>query len=422
MSSRHLAVLLYGRHVAALEQTPGGQRRMHYRDDPGATPVSLTMPLAGGPFNHRVVDPFLEGLLPEREAAREAMSRELDVSARNPFALLALMGLDCAGAVQFCSEDEVPDVLARRGSLEALDDSDIEARLSELRTNPGASWLAPRERWSLAGAQAKFALRREADTWFEATGAEPTTHIIKPGVDGFRSQALNEHVCLQTARRAGLSAADSRFERFGAETALVVERYDRRRDSNGDLVRLHQEDLCQATSTFPRDKYESDGGPRAVTVVDLLRAASTRRVRQANLDAFVDALAFNVLVQAPDAHAKNYSVVLLDNIVRLAPLYDVASGAPYDSTSQVGLRRSAMAIGGRRDFADIDLERWRRFAREAGLDADAVEARVRSLAERIPDAMSDAFTAEAERSDSPEIGELRERMLDRIARGVHRYR
>lgn len=143
MSSRHLAVLLYDRHVADLEQTHGGQHRVHYRDDPGTTPLSLTMPTSGGPFSHRVVDPVLEGLLPERESARESMARHFDVSSRNPFALLAHIGLDCAGAVQFCAADEIPDVLARSGSLEALSDQDIEARLSTLRTDPGASWLAP---------------------------------------------------------------------------------------------------------------------------------------------------------------------------------------------------------------------------------------------------------------------------------------
>lgn len=421
MSSRHLAVLLYDKHVADLEQTHGGQHLMHYVDEPGTTPLSLTMPTSAGTFTQRVVEPVLEGLLPERESAREAMSRHFDVSARNPFALLAHMGLDCAGAVQFCTEDEIPDVLARSGTLIALSDEDIEARLSTLRTDPGASWLAPRERWSLAGAQAKFALRREGDAWFEATGAEPTTHIVKPGVEGFRSQALNEHISLQTAQRAGLSAAHSRFEQFGSESALVVERYDRRRDEERGLVRLHQEDLCQATSTYPADKYESAGGPRAVQVVELLRTHSTLRFRQRNLDAFVDALAFNVLVAAPDAHAKNYSVLLLDDIVRLAPLYDLASGAPYDATDQTGLRTSAMAIGGRREFAQIDLERWSRFAAEADLDPEAVTRRVIGLAERIPDAMADAFAAEAERG-SPEVESLRSRMLDPIARACARVR
>jgi serine/threonine-protein kinase HipA len=421
VNERRLAVLLYGRHVADLEQTRGGQHLLHYRDDPGTTPLSLTMPLVGGSFARRVVEPFLEGLLPERESAREAMSRDFEVSARNPFALLSNMGLDCAGAVQFCTTDEVSDVLARKGELRALDRDGIEARLRALRTEPGANWLAPRERWSLAGAQAKFALQLKDGAWYEAAGAEPTTHIVKPGVDGFRSQALNEHISLQTARRAGLSAARSRFERFGLEPALVVERYDRRRGEDGVLQRLHQEDLCQATGTYPRDKYESEGGPGAAQIVELLRTHSTRRFRQSNLDGFVDALAFQVLIRAPDAHAKNYSILLADSAVRLAPLYDVASAAPYDSRTQPGLRSSAMAIGGRRDFVEIDLGRWERFASRARLDPHAVIDRVSSLAERIPDAMSDAFAAEAERSGD-DVGEMRARMLDPVARSCEAVR
>jgi serine/threonine-protein kinase HipA len=221
--------------------------------------------------------------------------------------------------------------------------------------------------------------------------------------------------------RAGLSAARSRFERFGAESALIVERYDRRHDGDGTLMRVHQEDLCQATGTYPGDKYESDGGPRAVQIVDLLRAQSTRRYRQGNVDAFVDALAFNVLIQAPDAHAKNYSILVADSAVQLAPLYDVASGAPYDSKVQTGLRTSAMAVGGRREFTQIDLHRWSRFAREAGLDPDTVTGRVLSVAERLPDAMADALAAEAERGD-PEVGVLRTRMLDPVARSCELLR
>jgi len=392
--SRHLAVLLYGRHVADLEQTGGGQHHLHYRTDPGDTPLSIAMPLAGRSFRHQIVDPFLEGLLPERPAARDAMARQFGVSARNPFALLANMGLDCAGAVQFCAPDDVPDVLNHVGELTPLSDTDIATRLSRLRADPGSNWLAPREHWSLAGAQAKFALRHEGTAWYEATGAEPTTHILKPGVDGFRLQALNEHISLQTARRVGLSAAASRFEHFENEPALVVERYDRRRDATGALLRIHQENLCQATSTRPGDKYESSGGPQAVTVVELLRRHSRLADRQRNIEAFVAALALNILMRAPDAHAKNFSILLLGSTVRTAPLYDVASGAPYDSTTASGLRESAMAVGGRRAFTDITMRRWRVFARDAGLDPDAVIGQVGDLARRIPDALADAFAAE----------------------------
>ncbi|QOR69747.1 type II toxin-antitoxin system HipA family toxin [Ruania alkalisoli] len=415
MTGQRLAVILYGQHVADLDQTAGGQHVLRYRDTSETTPLSLTMPPGGGPFKHQVVEPVLEGLLPEREGVRESIAREFGVSARNPFALLSHIGLDCAGAVQFCPEDKIPDVLGRHAELLPLSTRDISNRIAALRSDPGATWLAPSEHWSLAGAQSKFAIRREGNRWFSATGAAPTTHIVKPGVDGIRLQALNEHISLQVARRVGLSAARSQWMHFDDEAALVVERYDRRRDAEGGLVRLHQEDLCQATSTYPTDKYESDGGPCAVRIVDLLRRYSRRGDRQRNVDSFVEALAFNVLLQAPDAHAKNYSVLLVADTVRLAPLYDVASGAPYDTGEDSGLRDSAMAIGGRRRFAQIDLGRWERFAREAALEQERVVERVRDLAARIPDAMSEVFAAE-ERAGTSGVDELRKRMLDPIAR------
>ena len=411
-AGRTLAVILYGQHAANLEQTAGGQHALTYTDTSAATPVSLSMPVAPVTYTHARVEPFLEGLLPDREETRQAMGRELGVNGRNPFSLLSRMGLDCAGAVQFCPPADVPDVLARQGGLDPVDDQWIGDRLRVLRSDSGASWKSPRERWSLAGAQAKFAIRQEGGRWFEPTGAEPTTHIVKPGVAGLRHQALNEHVCLDTATRTGLRAAWSAFTEFDGEPALVVERYDRRRDGSGALVRLHQEDACQASSVSPRDKYESDGGPRAVDIVTLLRMHSRPRDAGRNVTDFVDALVFSYLIEAPDAHAKNYSILLVVERVRLAPIYDVASAAPYDSTEQTGLRQAAMAVGRERRFGRVGRANWERFATEAKLDPEEVVDRVRVLAAKVPDAMSDAFSALA---SSPAGTELRGRMLDRIA-------
>jgi HipA-like protein len=59
--------------------------------------VSLSMPIQQPHHRRRAVDPFLEGLLPDRADTRDAMGRALGVSGRNPFALLARVGLDCAG-------------------------------------------------------------------------------------------------------------------------------------------------------------------------------------------------------------------------------------------------------------------------------------------------------------------------------------
>jgi hypothetical protein len=45
------------------------------------------------------------------------------------------------------------------------------------------------------------------------------------------------------AHRAGLSAARATVASFGDRDALVVERYDRRRDVDGVLRRVHREDM-----------------------------------------------------------------------------------------------------------------------------------------------------------------------------------
>jgi serine/threonine-protein kinase HipA len=406
-------VFLHGKHVADVEQTPGGQHRLAYLPDPGATPLSLSMPFARRNHPPRAVEPFLEGLLPDREEARAAIAQEFGASPRNPFALLAGMGLDCAGAVQFTPLDQSDAALGRPGNLVPVDERRIGARLRALRADPAASWSAPAERWSLAGAQAKFALRRlPAGSWAEATGSEPTTHILKPGIGEFRLQALNEHVCLDAARRAGLDAARTEYAEFDGEPAIIVTRYDRH--TIGDrLRRLHQEDLCQALSVRPANKYESGGGPTAVRVAALLGAAGTAADRRENPIAFIRHLALNYLIGAPDAHAKNYSVLLAGRSARLAPLYDVASGLPYDTGEHTGLATSAMAIGGEQRFGRVQARHWGAFAEAADLDPQAVVGEVRDLAARLPDAMADALAA-------PEIqawsGGLRERLLPPVAR------
>ena len=390
---------MYGRVLGTLTQSDGGQHTFTYADPNARTPLSLSMPPRSEPYPHRTVEPFLEGLLPERQSVRTALGELFGVSGRNPFALLEHVGLDCAGAVQFCRDDAVADVLAGAGSLEPVVPG-IPERLRALRADP-ARWVIDREHWSLAGAQAKFALRHEGG-WWSATGAEPTSHIFKPGIDDLKDQALNEHVCLTAARAVGLRAAHSEYEVWGDQPAIVITRYDRAPTSSG-LARIHQEDLCQARSVYPRDKYESDGGPRAVDLVATLRRVGPPSVRAENVSRFVDALLFNYLIGAPNAHAKNYSVLLVGDDVRLAPLYDVASGLAYERRNIAGMGSAAMAIGGEKGFGSVGREQLERFASEARLDAPTLIARMQELATAIPAAMAEALSDPSVRSRSREI-------------------
>lgn len=410
MAADQLAVLLHGRQVATLEQAAGGQHILHYADDPGSTQISLSMPLAQQTYKHRIVEPFLNGLLPDDEATKDAIGRQFGVSGRNPFALLSHIGMDCAGAIQFCRADQVDEALSRAGRMLPLGESGIEARLAALVSDGTKSWLAPEEHWSLGGAQAKFAVRNEAGRWWEATGSAPTTHIIKPGIGRLTDQALNEHVCMSAAGRLGLSSARTQFVMFGSQPAIVVERYDRRRDADGSLQRIHQEDMCQAMSVDPSQKYEAEGGPGVDVIMRLLRQHSDVGDRQK----FAQYQAFNCLIGGTDGHAKNFSVLLAGDLVRLAPLYDVASGLPYDPPASDPFRINLlpMRISGENKIGYVRDSHWARLASRSGLEPDWLVAEVHTLAFSLPDALRDAFR-EVE-AEGVNVSDLRERLLARL--------
>jgi serine/threonine-protein kinase HipA len=385
-----LAVILGDSVAGTLTRLSGGRLRFDYADDYGArTPLSLSMPVQVRSHPHGVVAPWLWGLLPDNEAVLRRWARQFHASAASPFSMLATpVGEDCAGAVRFAKPDELDRVLARPGAVTWLSEHDVAVRLRDLQEDATA-WLGRTftGQFSLAGAQAKTALLRRGERWGVPSGSTPTTHILKPAVAGLDDHDLNEHLCLDAARRAGLTAARTAVSRFDDETAVVVTRYDRV-ERDGSIVRVHQEDLCQALSVPPDRKYESEGGPGVERIAALLRDALPARESAAAVRRFADALIWNWLIAGTDAHAKNYSLLLAGDQVRLAPLYDVASALAYPDL-HVRQLRFAMKLGG-----DYRIELWQnpwpRAARTLRLDADELSARATDLAQRAPDAFADA--------------------------------
>jgi serine/threonine-protein kinase HipA len=376
------------------------------------------MPLAQRRHEDPVVRSFIWGLLPDNDQVLDRWARTYQVSARNPFALLRHVGEDCAGAAQFATPDRVDALIAGDGGVNWIDDDEIAERIRILRRDPAAWHVASTGQFSLAGAQAKTALHFDpaARRWGDPWGAVPTTHILKPAVTGFDDHDLNEHLCLEAARHLGLRAARSRVVSFGPERVIVVERYDRRPRHDGTVSRVHQEDMCQALGLPPTAKYQNEGGPTPEQIIDLLRRATPAHAAERSISGFVDALAFNWIVAGTDAHAKNYSVLLSDSDLRLAPMYDVASALPYDDMYLPRLRM-AMRIGGEYRLEAISGRHWRRFAATNGLDRDETVARIDDLAVRIPAGLAKAAEAEAVQAlDSDLPGRLVERIAARAAR------
>lgn len=391
-----LRVLIGGRPAGVLDRLTNG--RLHFEYDPGyqasagATPLSVSMPLAQLAHGHATIEPWIAGLLPDDRDVQRRWGREFGLSTISAFALLATpIGEDCAGGVQFVRPDRLGPLLADPGLVHWLEPDDLEARLARLRVE-GTAWLGEGDtrpgfvgRFSLAGRQRKTALLFDGERWGVPSGRIPTTHILKPAIAGYADQELNEHLCLAAARTCGLPAAESRVRTFGRESVVVVVRYDRQ-PFGEELLRVHQEDLCQALGVHPDRKYQSDGGPGPREVARLLRAVMSAELAERSVWRFADALIWNWVIGGTDAHAKNHSLLLHGSQVRLAPLYDMTSALPYGNPQRM---RLAMKVDD--GYALVHHRNpWPVAARNLGLDPDAVTARAIELCERAPGAFAAA--------------------------------
>ena len=381
--------------AGSLTRMTSGRLQFSYDEEyaarPDATPLSLSMPLSQLTHPDSVIAPWLWGLLPDDPSVLTRWERHFHLSRAVPFTLLGTpIGLDCPGAVRFTRPERLNEAVHSAGRVTWLTEDDVAQVLRELGRD-STSWLGVgfTGQFSLAGAQAKTALLRQGGRWGIPAGATPTTHILKPAIAGLVGHDLNEHLCLDAARRCGLPAVRSRIARFGDQSAIVVDRYDRYPSGVG-FSRIHQEDLCQALAVPPIRKYQNEGGPGPSDIAELFRRAMPTRAAEQAVRGFADALIWNWLIGGTDAHAKNYSLLLRQGEVRLAPLYDIASALPYGDHEKK--LRLAMKIGG--DYQlNPHRNRWPDAARDLGLPAAELVARARELAAAVADAFADAAKA-----------------------------
>lgn len=312
------------------------------------------------------------------------------MSAKNPYALLAHVGRDAAGAVQILpAGEDSSDAAHRFGNIEWLSDNDFAAVTHDLAEH-GQEWDPGRfgGRWSLAGAQPKIPLFYDdnSDRYGIPLDSTPTNCIIKPSIERFARHHVNEALCLTAAHEAGLLSARVSLVDVGDVQALVSHRYDRIFE-NGRWKRVHQEDMCQALSVPPDQKYQSEGGPGVAEIGALLQRFPLRD-REISTERFFKALVFNVLIGGTDAHAKNYSLVFIGARTQFAPLYDVASAACYPQFERL---KSPMTIGRHDKFLDVVTDDWKRVARQLGVRPEQALEWVEELRAVVPAAFERAI-------------------------------
>ncbi|TDS81627.1 type II toxin-antitoxin system HipA family toxin [Comamonas sp. JUb58] len=300
-------------------------------------PLSLSLPFTpgNGPHKGEAVRFYFQNLLPDNEQILERIARRYKVGATDPNALLREIGRDCVGALQILPAGEAPPEEPEM-QYEVLSEADV-ARLVRAVVSPTQSGDGGLDdddfRISIAGAQEKTALLYWAGQWCRPLGATPTSHILKLplGLIGnmqidMRHSVENEWLCSKLVAAFGIPIAPCDMLRFEDQKVLAVERFDRSVWKEKVLVRIPQEDMCQASGVSPILKYESDGGPGVDTIMNLLMRS--RNPATDRFQFFMAQLLFWMLC-ATDGHAKNFSIFLRpQGVFEMTPLYDVISAYP----------------------------------------------------------------------------------------------
>ncbi|RUO35743.1 type II toxin-antitoxin system HipA family toxin [Aliidiomarina sanyensis] len=411
-----LDLYMNGIKVGEYTQARSGANHFSYDkvwlESPGRRSISLSLPLRAAPFSGPEVYNYFDNLIPDNREIRERVAARFHTRSTEPFDILAEIGRDCVGAIQLIPHGS-PAPNVKRIEATPLTDKNVAEILKGYQSKAPLGMIEKTAdfRISLAGAQEKTALLFHRGEWHLPLGATPTTHIIKLPIGEIKSHdrlidmthsVENEYLCLKIAKAYGFEAADCEIITPDNMKALAVKRFDRKLSSDGTwIMRLPQEDFCQVTATSPARKYESDGGPTILTIMnELLGSSNPTKDRRI----FMRAQVLFWLLGATDGHAKNFSIFIeRQNQYCLTPLYDILSAFP--ALSKKGLHEKdlklAMSLRGRQGRKyECRMIRRRHFlqtAREIGFSEESMHEildEMAALTESVIQKVTDELPAE----------------------------
>jgi serine/threonine-protein kinase HipA len=364
-----LRVLRDGQPAGVLRRTRQGASFQY--DDAyvarGARGLAVHLPLRAEPYEVRGVNlhPFFANLLPE--GARLSALIASAKSARDDLLTLASrVGADTVGDVSLVALDASIDDAAP--TLDPARASEVSFR--ELFERSLAYGGAHHERQTIAGAQEKISAAMISFP-VRSRGSRSGAAILKLEPPSLPRLVHNEHFFMRAAADAGLEVAACGIvhDRDGAP-GLLVQRFDRVRERDGRVRRVHQEDGCQLLDRYPADKY-------AVATEDLADALEVCVTPKVEIAKLVRLIAYSYVIANGDLHAKNISVVAAGPSERLtlSPAYDLLSSLPY------GDAKMALKLGGR--DAKLKRSHFVALAARHGIPAKAVATIVAEVCDGI---------------------------------------
>lgn len=382
-----LNVYLNNKHVGILEKDGNGGINFKYLENVDKA-ISLSLPIQEYPFDNKQCCGFFNGLLPESEHTRIAIGKKYGINSKNDFSMLQVIGYDCAGAVSFWDNNiNASEYLKESYNLEytTLTSEELENYIKELPRKPLATGIKDM-RLSLAGAQDKTAVVVNDNKIGIPKNNVPTTHILKPTIEGLNESIENEYICIKAAEKIGIMVPKVQIGYANKIKYFLIERYDRVVNNN-KIVRIHQEDFCQASNIVSAYKYQAEGGVDFNRCFEILRNTSqpAKAIKQ-----FIYLMVFNYLIGNNDAHGKNFSILHNDNGTKtLAPAYDILCTQIYPELS----KKMAMKIGGHYEHDIILPRHFEKLANAVDISYTQLKKIIKEQCNILPDIIDETINS-----------------------------
>jgi len=411
MYDDELNVWTNGHHVGYLWRGDRNEIGFQYSDEwlenSVRFPVSKTLPLRAEAFEpgaeNGIAHNYFANLLPEADS-RKRICREKKISIDNDFELLRAIGGECAGALSILG-DEPQDIAPH---YRELSNDDLEELLRVRNPAVVVEEGDNPPRLSLAGAQDKAPVKYENGKFYIPLDNALSTHILKYRLRDINHVPAYETITMWTAVELKLDVSEIDYCTHEKESFTLGKRYDRLVTKDG-LVRLHQEDFCQASGRSSSSKYEHEGGPTFAECMQLVKEHSTQPLK--DIPRLIQWQVFNYLVGNSDAHAKNLSFLYgQDNNTRLSPFYDLISIHAWPS--HVFNHDLALSIGGVTNINNIKREHWEKLADECDTSFKLFDTAIKDLSGNIIDAFDRAQQRfETEHGPYPALQQVRKALI-----------
>lgn len=335
--------------------------------------ISQSLPLKAEEFKAEegIAHRFFANLLPEA-GFRERIAQNL--KSNTDFNLLRAIGRECAGALSILPEELQPST---EQCYRPINDEELKTLVTQ-HGHP-YSWSGEgRPRFSLAGAQNKVPILVREGEYLLPQGKSPSNYILKFEIAEYRNVPAYETFTTLLAQAVGLPVVNIQLRSINDVHYTIIERYDRFLNREKEVMRIHQEDFCQALGYGYEKKYQEDGGPSFAQCYQMLGDVSSEPAT--DLPHLLRWQIFNVLAGNSDGHTKNLSLLYKANgDIRLAPFYDLMSTRAIQGIDH----HLALWIGKEKNPGVIVKRHWEDMAKQCDIRPQYLIGLVDEVASRL---------------------------------------